>query len=527
MHMRILVAFMVVVSATTVATQSVVGPDGVTAQTARRTVYVSSSTGSPAHTGLSPASPKRTIEQGYALLRDGHGDKLLLKRGDRFAESIIWSKSGRSRAQPAVLGAYGEGPRPVLEGDTGDRLILTPGYRASQPLRHVAVSDVHFYAKNRDPKRGGIGRVVTKPVAISITGHEVTATHLAEDILIQDVRIEAFGSGINIVGGGASGGTRDVRIRRTQILDTYSTQGHMHGLYASETHGFLFEDGIIDSTQRAELPGVQSKTLDHSIYIQSNATNVTIRGNVLSRGPDGCMQRPGGVFEDNLVIDVEVGSNQGLIWGGTTPVAGGIETVVRRNAFVGLDRGVGLMLGNIRKGEVRDNLFLGKGAGTAMELYGTTRLDNVGVHDLRIENNIAVGVRGLVFHERTFSNIVVRGNVFKATKPLVTHRFFDAKTFRYRNNRYAALGEPNPFRVAEQAWDPQTWATKVGESPRFDRLKAPPRAPGIEQYMRDAGGSDGGLEAFLRGARDDSPAANHTTYSARAVVRYLQGKLSP
>src|SRR5690606_36580387 len=62
-----------------------IGPDGWTILTPcadSRVVYVSSSQGNDAFDGLSEATPKRTIAAGYALLRDGYPDWLLLKSGD-------------------------------------------------------------------------------------------------------------------------------------------------------------------------------------------------------------------------------------------------------------------------------------------------------------------------------------------------------------------------------------------------------------------------------------------------------------
>ena len=61
--------------------------------------------GDDANDGLSPENPLKTIEKGFGLLRDGHSDWLLLKRGDVWYESIgsITSgrlKNGRSPQQP-------------------------------------------------------------------------------------------------------------------------------------------------------------------------------------------------------------------------------------------------------------------------------------------------------------------------------------------------------------------------------------------------------------------------------------------
>src|SRR3954466_15165558 len=79
------------------------------------TIYVSSSTGIDGQDGRSPGTAVKTIRRGQALIRDGHGDRLLLKRGDEFAETFgAWNKSGSNPDDPLVIGSYGEGPRPKV-----------------------------------------------------------------------------------------------------------------------------------------------------------------------------------------------------------------------------------------------------------------------------------------------------------------------------------------------------------------------------------------------------------------------------
>src|SRR5262245_7928643 len=98
-------------------------------------VYVSSSVGNDANDGLSEARPKRTLAAGYALLRSGSPDWLLLKRGDAWRESFPgWGKSGPTGSEAMVVTGYGSGPRPQLltgsstalyiDGDTSTNLAI-------------------------------------------------------------------------------------------------------------------------------------------------------------------------------------------------------------------------------------------------------------------------------------------------------------------------------------------------------------------------------------------------------------------
>ncbi len=93
-----------------------------------RGVYVSDSVGLDAdpsqggYDGMYPDpignghGPKKTIPVGKALLRQNHGDWLLLRRGDTFAAQGFgnWNLSGESLAFPMLIGAYSAGARPAV-----------------------------------------------------------------------------------------------------------------------------------------------------------------------------------------------------------------------------------------------------------------------------------------------------------------------------------------------------------------------------------------------------------------------------
>ena len=106
-----------------------------------RMVFVSNSQGDDANSGLSPHRPLKTIVEGLALLRNGHSDWLLLKRGDVWYEPIgtIGSnklKNGRSAEQPTLIASYGaSGARPLLK---------LGSHRAGLIIMHIAQVDSHF-----------------------------------------------------------------------------------------------------------------------------------------------------------------------------------------------------------------------------------------------------------------------------------------------------------------------------------------------------------------------------------------------
>ncbi|MGC3996343.1 MAG: hypothetical protein QM767_01905 [Anaeromyxobacter sp.] len=81
----------------------------VTPQNGSRVIYVIAP-GKDTNTGLSSASPIKSISKGISLLRSGTGDQLLFKRGETFSGNFgIWHKNGRSATEPLVIGSYGTG----------------------------------------------------------------------------------------------------------------------------------------------------------------------------------------------------------------------------------------------------------------------------------------------------------------------------------------------------------------------------------------------------------------------------------
>ena len=81
-----------------------------------RVIYLSSTAGLDTNSGLSVTSPVATMAKAQSLVRTGYPDEILLKRGDTFHGAWYWTASGRSVAEPMLIGAYGTG------GPAGRRL---------------------------------------------------------------------------------------------------------------------------------------------------------------------------------------------------------------------------------------------------------------------------------------------------------------------------------------------------------------------------------------------------------------------
>ncbi|MFI4896279.1 MAG: hypothetical protein ACIARR_00465, partial [Phycisphaerales bacterium JB059] len=111
-----------------------------------RRVYVSSSHGRDSNSGLSPTQPVRTLAAGRALLRDGEGDWLMLRRGDVWEESLDgWDLSGRSAEAPMVVTGYGIGSvRPVVRAPEGH--AFSRDDRGPAEVSNLAIVGVRFEA---------------------------------------------------------------------------------------------------------------------------------------------------------------------------------------------------------------------------------------------------------------------------------------------------------------------------------------------------------------------------------------------
>jgi hypothetical protein len=298
-----------------------------------RVVYASSSAGKNTNTGLSPDAPVETLAKAITLLRDNAGDRLLLRRGDTFAESFGgWTKSGRSPDQPLLISAYGDGPRPRVASAATAFSVLTG------ELHDIALVGLHLTAARRDPASPDFD-----PAAPA--GHGVRIIRPVTNLLIEDCRLDFFTTNLTLTADDAPGGkVTNVTVRRCQVLDAYSTGGAFsgQGLYANHCDGVLIEENVFDHNGWNELvPGAAANIYRHNLYLSAANSAVTVRGNVIANGAShGLQLRAGGIVEDNLFLSNAVHC-----------LLAGAAGVFRRNVVLGgrdIDaanpRGLGLVL---------------------------------------------------------------------------------------------------------------------------------------------------------------------------------------
>jgi len=289
---------------TTVANQWTAFSDN--AASGGQKIYVSSSSGNNSFSGLDADHPKATIAAAKSLLRDGHPDWLLLKRGDTFNEAIgtISNKSGVSHDDPIVIGSYGiyedpfngptyydfstfpedpQGlnldPRPIVNSGTSDGISLIGN------SSHVDIVGIQFFANTYN---GGNSNSVAG-VRVQLTG---------TDYLVEDVLVKAYKDNFAI--GNPTTPVNGFILRRSQSLDAYNTMNrdtvHAQGLYASgSTQNLTIEENVFDhagwrAAKRVDGTNIsdgqehpEDKTVfNHDMYINTGAVGTLVQGNATS-----------------------------------------------------------------------------------------------------------------------------------------------------------------------------------------------------------------------------------------------------
>lgn len=380
-----------------------------------RFVFVSSSEGNDANSGRSPAQPVRTLARAKQLMRNGHPDWMLLRRGDTWTDSFgNWPISGRSETERTVIASYGESearPRLRLTDNTG---IASP-YR--QDVSFVAIVGIHFQADrpNRSAARG------------------IRWLSSGRDLLVEDCFIEGFKDNITIEGQGD--GFKEVALRRNIIVDSWSSEGHSQGIFINSTTTVLIEENIVDRNGwNPEVPGAEANTFKQNIYVQAGVTGVTFRGNITSRAAAAGVQlRSGGLAENNLIY----ANPMGMRFGYPTE-------------------------GNFATGEIRNNVVLGGPLSRYEGGFGiwTERLRNVKVVGNVVANgpegdrDIVAFTMGGFAENATFENNVVykwesstTGTAVKQTSQTNTNVNFRNNIWSPANPSFGVLDIRNPQNI--------------------------------------------------------------------------------
>lgn len=283
-----------------------------------RLIYVSSSTGNDSNDGLSPAKPKKTIAAGYNLLRHNFPDRLLLKKGDSWYETLgTWKKCGRSLQEPMVVSSYGTGSRPVLKIGTSHGLTCHGSTGTPSLMHSLVFSGLNFYSHTRDPQGSEFVSSAGGPNAIRwLRG--------SQDIVFDDCFMKSTHTAMNVQDFEQTG-VKNITIRGCVIVDSYSdNQGHSNGMFISGVDGLLIEDCVLDRNGwDPAFPGAIPTIFNHNFYLQYSNKNVVTRRNIAMRASSHAIQqRSGGLIEDMFCwrnpIGPQMGSDQNPNLGNVT-----------------------------------------------------------------------------------------------------------------------------------------------------------------------------------------------------------------
>ncbi len=309
--------------------------------------FVSSSTGNDANSGRTPADPVRSLARAKQLMSDSSNDWMLLKRGDTWNESFgSWNFSGKSADEPVVISSYGDAEQRPTISPLNDLGIQT-GF--GREVNHVAIIGIRFIAN--------------RPEHLSKSGIRWLSS--GEGLVIEDCYIEGFKDNIIVQGTGVF---EDVSIRRSVIVDSYSTAGHSQGLFVKNVEGIVVEENIFDANgDNPDVPAAEGDGFNQNVYIQVGVTGVEFSGNITSNGPGAGVQiRSGGIARDNLIYQNSLGMRFGyteLDWPAQY-ATGTIEgNVIIGGDMIGANQGIGLWVERFKDTVVQNNVILNSGDG--------------------------------------------------------------------------------------------------------------------------------------------------------------------
>lgn len=495
-----------------------VGPDGWTVLTPSpdtRTIYVSSSAGNDANSGLTEQSPKRTIAAGYELLRDGQPDWLLLKCGDVWQERIWWSKSGRSGTELMRMGSYGTGARPkLLSGAESAIDAVAPNHLGRKG--HVAFTDLHLKAHTYDGTNGG-------PNGLSMLGYW-------DDVVIENCFVEGYFVNMPLQGSEGYMMT-NLRVRRNVIVDSYKVgpEGHTQGLYLAYCDGAVIEENLLDHNGWSEsVSGADPTIFRHNAYIHPGCTrNVVTRGNIVARGAASGLRSGGDVSEYNLCLANPVN----LIGGETTRTVRYNVILDSRDILPSHPIGIGIT-GKFRDCEVYGNVLAYRTPPTTYNIAAiqvTEGSSNTNVHGNVVYKWTGAGDPNgsAVFVCGGMTGVTIRDNLLQQptggrlawAEPAAPQ----APTFsgnRYFSTSPAPFATPGLNTIYGATY--AQWLSRTSEAgSQHAQATFPDPGRTIATYMQSLGRT-GSLEAFLTEARKQSRQNWRPEFTARAAGDYIR-----
>lgn len=240
--------------------------------------YVDARVGSDAAAGTSPQAAWRSLSRA-SRLRLEPGDRLLLKRGDRFPGMLVLTCKG-SAGHPVVIGAYGEGAERAVIDAAGMRA----GIRL-EDVSHVTVQGLEITGDGAKGPRGA-GAPHTSGVLIENTGAGSSSEIRLIDLHIHDIfatkelpdegarRLSNQGIGIEILNSNHGGTLGGILIAHCAIERTGRTGISLGGGNFRVPASYVHDVAIVDN----ELTDIGGPGINPRV-----CRNVLVRGNTVDR----------------------------------------------------------------------------------------------------------------------------------------------------------------------------------------------------------------------------------------------------
>lgn len=455
-----------------------------------RFVFVSSSTGNDSNSGFSPSQAVKTFDRAKELMRDDSADWMLLKRGDVWHEGIgAWRISGRSGEERVVISSYGESSERPKIYVTDESAIASPFHQVRSNLAIM-----------------GISMVSDRPDESGATGIRWLST--GENLLIEDCYIEGFKDNVTCQ---ASGGEfTNFALRRSVIVDSWSTSGHSQGLFIVNTTGVVIEENVFDHNGwNEEVAGADPSVFNQNVYIQKGVTGVEFLGNITSRASAaGVQMRSGGQAVRNLIYANGLGIRFGyrtIDWPTEMATGSLIGNVVLGGQVSIIEgSGIGMWIERAADTVVQNNVVANHTEGSLARAYTL----NGHARDVEFIGNVAYewvnsSGAGNAFKAsaRAEGTVLVSNNKWHmpGTNRLINIWYGDNYVFS-RNEMFGFEASENSFVIGNTSMNYAEWIEQ--ENVEGDELEAssfPDPGRDIDGYARHLGYIDG--DVFLMAAR--------------------------
>lgn len=485
-----------------------------------RFIYVSSSEGDDSNDGLTPQTPKRTLDSARRLMRQASPDWLMLKRGDVFTEGLRIGTRGRSLAEPAVVTSYGQEPaRPVIAPTMSDDGLFV----GSANWGSFVIRGIEFRAPE-----GGTGRSGIRIVADTGDG-----------LLLEDIKIDGFKDNLQVQGKDSLGGFGTAAVRRSVIVDAHAPfGGHSQGIYFDAVNQPIIVESVLDHNGWAADGSAPATIFNHNVYIQSNCGPVEVRNNVIARGSShGLQARPGGIVDDNLFLKNALAmfvsrSESEVTWN---------VILEGRDIDAQNPRGFGIEIKPIEGGVVANNIIANRTAASEFGYGIQLHKSNNGVDEFRVDvrDNIIYNWPGTMVNVRhtsldLYTHVTFLNNRFMdlaGDSRVLWYEptQYDGDVFEFVGNTYwTNRDESSWFKVFNRSVSTTEWESITGEAVGVgnrvgNAMPDPERTVG--DYLRMIAPSespDFDTESFLMMARQQSAWSWDEDLTAAEVNDYIR-----